>query len=282
MLARLRPGGLIAVDNVLARRRGASPTTPTTSRAEQVEAIRAHQRADRRRRAGRLAMVGDRRRDHARAQAMSAIDRECARAAAARASGDWIAMLGASSPGAQPARARRGESRRSCPACPQRSICNSVSYDGRRRARAPRSTARRRLRRGRGRRVDRLGPRVRRARRSPLLEAAGHVLDGTPDGDVDRARRLRAARRRRPRLGRRRRPRRARAAQRRSPTASPTMPGSRRGSARRRPDDLRLYQARVDGEPACVLGTIDHDRDLGFYFVATAPGPSRPRASPAA
>jgi GNAT superfamily N-acetyltransferase len=34
---------------------------------------------------------------------------------------------------------------------------------------------------------------------------------------------------------------------------------------------LRLYQARVGGEPASVLGTIDHDLDLGFYFVATHP-----------
>ncbi|MDX6580946.1 MAG: hypothetical protein QOI10_130 [Solirubrobacterales bacterium] len=35
--------------------------------------------------------------------------------------------------------------------------------------------------------------------------------------------------------------------------------------------DLRLYQARIGGEPACVLGTMDHDADLGFYFVATHP-----------
>ena len=35
--------------------------------------------------------------------------------------------------------------------------------------------------------------------------------------------------------------------------------------------NLRLYQARVGGEPACVLGTLDHDSDLGFYFVATHP-----------
>ena len=35
---------------------------------------------------------------------------------------------------------------------------------------------------------------------------------------------------------------------------------------------VRLYQARVDGEPACVLGTIDHEGDdLGIYFVATDP-----------
>jgi GNAT superfamily N-acetyltransferase len=37
------------------------------------------------------------------------------------------------------------------------------------------------------------------------------------------------------------------------------------------PDYMRLYRARVDGEVACVLGTIDHGDDLGFYFVATDP-----------
>jgi GNAT superfamily N-acetyltransferase len=39
---------------------------------------------------------------------------------------------------------------------------------------------------------------------------------------------------------------------------------------------LRLYRARVDGEAACVLGTIDHghpsgELDCGVYFVATDP-----------
>lgn len=34
---------------------------------------------------------------------------------------------------------------------------------------------------------------------------------------------------------------------------------------------LRLYRARVEGETAAVLGTIDHGSDLGFYFVATDP-----------
>ena len=42
-----------------------------------------------------------------------------------------------------------------------------------------------------------------------------------------------------------------------------------------RPENYRLYQARIEGEPACVVGTVDHgaegDRDLGFYFVATHP-----------
>jgi GNAT superfamily N-acetyltransferase len=33
----------------------------------------------------------------------------------------------------------------------------------------------------------------------------------------------------------------------------------------------RLYQARVDGEVACVLQTIDREGDCGIYFVATLP-----------
>jgi GNAT superfamily N-acetyltransferase len=34
-------------------------------------------------------------------------------------------------------------------------------------------------------------------------------------------------------------------------------------------DGLRLYQARVDGEPVCVLGTYDNGSDCEVYFVAT-------------
>ena len=34
-------------------------------------------------------------------------------------------------------------------------------------------------------------------------------------------------------------------------------------------DGLRLYQARVDGVPACVLGTYDNGDDCEIYFVAT-------------
>jgi ribosomal protein S18 acetylase RimI-like enzyme len=37
------------------------------------------------------------------------------------------------------------------------------------------------------------------------------------------------------------------------------------------PAEVVLHQARVEGRPACVLGTIDHGDDLGFYFVATDP-----------
>ena len=35
---------------------------------------------------------------------------------------------------------------------------------------------------------------------------------------------------------------------------------------------LRLYQARVDGEPVSVLGTIDEGDDCGVYLVATLKG----------
>lgn len=35
---------------------------------------------------------------------------------------------------------------------------------------------------------------------------------------------------------------------------------------------LRLYRARTDGEPVCVLGTIDDREDCGVYFVATLKG----------
>lgn len=34
-------------------------------------------------------------------------------------------------------------------------------------------------------------------------------------------------------------------------------------------DGLRLHQARVDGEPASVLGTYDNEDDCEIYFVAT-------------
>jgi len=34
-------------------------------------------------------------------------------------------------------------------------------------------------------------------------------------------------------------------------------------------DGLRLWQARVDGEPVCVLGTYDNGSDCEVYFVAT-------------
>ena len=38
---------------------------------------------------------------------------------------------------------------------------------------------------------------------------------------------------------------------------------------------MRLYRARRGGETASVLATIDHDEDLGIYYVATAPDHGR-------
>ena len=35
--------------------------------------------------------------------------------------------------------------------------------------------------------------------------------------------------------------------------------------------ELTIYDARVGGDVACVLGTADHGSDLGVYFVATDP-----------
>jgi GNAT superfamily N-acetyltransferase len=38
------------------------------------------------------------------------------------------------------------------------------------------------------------------------------------------------------------------------------------------PEDLmRFYRVRLDGEPACVVGTLDLDGDCGVYWVATLP-----------
>ena len=58
--------------------------------------------------------------------------------------------------------------------------------------------------------------------------------------------------------------------------ASPNQPPSSRASARIRwsfgaVDGLRLFEARVEGEPACVLGTYDNGDDCELYFVATLP-----------
>jgi ribosomal protein S18 acetylase RimI-like enzyme len=36
-------------------------------------------------------------------------------------------------------------------------------------------------------------------------------------------------------------------------------------------DTMRLYQARLDGEPASVVGTIDHQGDCSVWWVATLP-----------
>ena len=39
----------------------------------------------------------------------------------------------------------------------------------------------------------------------------------------------------------------------------------------RRPPGMHAYVARLDGAPAACVGAMDHGRDCGIYFVATAP-----------
>ncbi|MFI5121843.1 MAG: GNAT family N-acetyltransferase [Vicinamibacteria bacterium] len=183
---------------------------------------------------------------------------------------DWIALLGASSEGASLVR-RGGVTASVCPACPQRSICSSVTYTDAGELAAT---------------LDELAaiydaagiaawtvwvPEFDREAIA-ALEAAGHELDAAPvamslelagfeppevgdldwDNDVDPAD-----------LGRL------------NDLAYDLPPESLLSPALTAPPanpDLRLYQARIGGRPACVLGTIDHGgADLGVYFVATHP-----------
>lgn len=195
------------------------------------------------------------------------MNRERALALQKRGLHDWIAVLGASSPGARTVDAD-GVVGAIVPACPQRSICNSVSYES---AEAL------------GDALERLDAIYEEAgvaawtvwvpefdrEAIDLLEGAGHVLDGAPvamsveldrfaaldlgdldwDTDVDPLL-----------LGRLND----------LAYGIAGVEGMATGLSAPAPQ-LRLYQAKVEGEPACVLGTIEHDRDLGFYFVATHP-----------
>ncbi len=182
---------------------------------------------------------------------------------------DWIAMMGTSSPGAELFE-RDGVSAALVPASPERSIANSVSYTD--------AAALLALLEELAERYERAGvaawtvwaPDFDREAVAGL-EAAGHVFDGNPTamsvtlaerepqpvGDLDWDAGAAPAE-----LG---------AINDRSygfdtgsgfaPSLAAPQPGA----------GLRLYRARDGGEVACVLGTIDHDRDLGFYFVATDP-----------
>jgi GNAT superfamily N-acetyltransferase len=180
---------------------------------------------------------------------------------------DWIRLLGSSSPGAG-VHAADGITAAVVPACPQRSICNSVTYEEAGQlaeALDPLAVA-----------YDAAGisawtvwaPEFDREA-IEALEEEGHVLDGSPmamsldltgfeapdigdldwDTDPDPAD-----------LGRLND----------LAYGLPPDAGMAPGLAEPGPG-VTLYQARVDGEAACVLGTIDHDGDIGFYFVATHP-----------
>jgi GNAT superfamily N-acetyltransferase len=181
---------------------------------------------------------------------------------------DWIALLlGASSPGAKVFE-RDGVTAAIVPACPQRSIPNSVTYEDA----GALATA-----------LDELDRLYREAgvaawtvwvpefdrEAIDALEAAGHAFDGSPQamsvrldsfrraevGDLDWTTNVERAD-----LGRI------------NDLAYGAPDGAGMAAALSSPPDaMRLYAARVGGQSVCVLGTFDHGADLGFYFVATHP-----------
>ncbi len=187
---------------------------------------------------------------------------------------DWIALFAASSPGAK-AFERDGIVAVAVPACPERSIANSVFF------------------REAGALAGALEELAEFFDRAPVdawtvwvpdfeadaiaaLERAGHSFDGKPRamvlelegwsgpeiGDLDWG-----ESEDRSVLGRL------------NDLAYGLTPEN--GLARALTDPApgyRIYEARVEGEVACVLGTVDHapsagaeGGDLGFYFVATDP-----------
>ena len=186
VLARTRPGGLIAIDNALAggrvarRRRRRS----TSSR----EAIAAVERSDaRRRRRARRRRDGRRSPTGSCSPASDESDRtrrrsRCRSAGCATGSPHGRRR----SPGARLFE-RDGVDRGGRARVPERSIFNSVSYE-RPSARGGARRARRRLRRGGGRAPGRSGCRSSTARRSRLLERAGQRFDGQPMAMVARPR----------------------------------------------------------------------------------------------
>lgn len=210
-------------------------------------------------------------------------DRAGALALQRRGLRDWIGLLGASSEGATVFE-RDGVIAAIVPRCPQRSICNSASFDD---AAALEAT------------LEELALAYEEAgvaawtvwapefdsHAIDVLEAAGHAFDGAPlamsldfdryeppelgdldwDTDVDPAdlgRLNDLAYGLPPESGLAR-----------GLSAPPQHPGLRLYQARGGGDQARGggEQARGGGEPVCVLGTIDHGADLGFYFVATHP-----------
>ncbi len=211
------------------------------------------------------------------------IDRERALAIQKRAMRDWIAMVGDSAPDSrllEPA----GVAAAVVPAVPERSISNSVTYG----ASAELEAA-----------LDELAVAYEEAgvfawtvwvpeldrETITLLERAGHSFDGQPMAmvlELDRYRPPDAAARARreadveletggemPTLGRI------------NDAAYGFAPGAGMGAMfARSPErvEVRLSQARVDGEPVAVMATIDHEPvegaggpDCGIYFVATDP-----------
>ncbi len=209
------------------------------------------------------------------------MNRERALALQERGLHDWIALLGASSPGAR-VWERDGVIASIVPCCPERSICNSVAY-----ADAE----------GLGEALDELAAAYEDAgiaawtvwipefdaEAIAVVEAAGHRLDGSPMamsleldrfepldlGDLDWDRDADPAD-----IGR-------------INDLAYELPGASgvRTALADPPElpELRRYQARVDGEPACVLETYDHERADPRLLLRRHPSRSpRPRARLAA
>jgi GNAT superfamily N-acetyltransferase len=205
--------------------------------------------------------------------AQTAIDRERALAIQQRAMRDWIRQLAASSPGAR-MHESRGVAAAIAPAVPGRSIPNSVVYDdaGALIAELDELAAH----------YDQAGvnawtvwtPEFDRETIA-ALEAAGHMFDGDPlamvleldrldppdlggldyddDCDMETLGRINDA-------------------------AYGLTAGQGLAHDVETPKDIdiRIYRARLDGEVACVLNTIDHEPlegadgpDCGIYLVAT-------------
>jgi GNAT superfamily N-acetyltransferase len=195
------------------------------------------------------------------------MSREAALALQKRGLRDWVSLLGASSPGAR-VYARHGITAAVVPTCPERSICNSVTYDD-----APALAAG----------LDDLTAMYEDAGivawtvwtpefdqdASDILESSGHAVDGTP-----MAMSLRLTEFEPPEI----------ADLNWDNDLEPGEIGLLNELAYGLPEDsgfadglshlgapATVYRARVDGATACVLAAIDHDDDLGFYFVATHP-----------
>lgn len=205
------------------------------------------------------------------------IDRDRALAIQQRAMRDWIAMLGGSAPGSRLVEID-GVAAAIVPAVPDRSIPNSVNYSD---AGALADS------------LDELAAIYDEAgvnawtvwtpefdrEAIAALEAAGHAFDGRPLAMVLEFERFEPpdlggldydAEGNMPTLG----------------EVNDAAYGFAAGEGMaalfaEHPEgiDLRIYRARMDGETACVLGTIDHEplegaagSDCGIYFVATREG----------
>jgi GNAT superfamily N-acetyltransferase len=196
------------------------------------------------------------------------MSREAALTRQKRGLREWIgAVLGGASPGAERF-SEDGITAAIVPACPQRSLANSVTFEDAAELEVALDGLDRRYRDAGIAAWTVWAPEF-DAAAIGVLEAAGHKLDGSPmamsasladfvdaepgdlqwDMDVEPAE-----------LGRL------------NDIAYGLEPDVGIGAAMAEPPPaMRLYQARVDGQPACVLGTMDHGSDLGIYNVATHP-----------